>query len=162
MIKYIAEPVRSDLPERWFAFMVKTAVSVDITNRSNICWSKHGRLLISAQQRSRKPPAVLFSKQHNYSNIVGEQVFQSRWIYKSESKNKPIKQIHRKPSDISRTHNLAKEITIKKTKKNLRETRDERPLDRESDRSWCHRHTTSMIKLFWSQPMATWGPSENK
>jgi hypothetical protein len=24
------------------------------------------------------------------------------------------------------------------------------------DRSWCHRHTTSMIRLFCSQPMAPW------
>jgi hypothetical protein len=30
----------------------------------------------------------------------------------------------------------------------LHETQDKWPLDRESDRSWCHRHTTSMIKLF--------------
>ena len=34
-----------------------------------------------------------------------------------------------------------------------RETRNKRPLGRESDMSWCHRYTTSMIKLFWSQPM---------
>ena len=38
----------------------------------------------------------------------------------------------------------------------LRETRDKRPLDKESNRSWCHCHTTSMKKLFWSQPMAPW------
>ena len=36
----------------------------------------------------------------------------------------------------------------------LCETRDKRPLNRESDRSWCHHHTTSMIKLSWSQAMA--------
>ena len=29
-------------------------------------------------------------------------------------------------------------------------------MDRESNRSWCHRHITSMIKLFWSQPMVPW------
>ena len=39
---------------------------------------------------------------------------------------------------------------------NRRETRDKRPLSRESERSWCHRHTTSVIKLFWSQPKAPW------
>ena len=38
----------------------------------------------------------------------------------------------------------------------LRETRDKRPLGTEPDRSWCHRHTKSMIKLFWWQPMAPW------
>ena len=36
------------------------------------------------------------------------------------------------------------------------ETRDKRPLGRDPDRSWCHRYTTSMIKLFWSQSMAPW------
>ena len=32
---------------------------------------------------------------------------------------------------------------------NWRETRDKRPLDKDPDRSWCHRHTS--VKLFWSQ-----------
>ena len=45
---------------------------------------------------------------------------------------------------------------LKSFRPSLRETRDMRPLDRESNRSWCHRHTKSMIKLFWSQPMAPW------
>ena len=39
---------------------------------------------------------------------------------------------------------------------NERETRDKRPLGKDPDRSWCHRHTTSMIKLFWSQPKGQW------
>ena len=34
---------------------------------------------------------------------------------------------------------------------NRRETRDKRPLDRESDRSRYHLHTS--VKLFWSRPM---------
>ena len=38
----------------------------------------------------------------------------------------------------------------------LPDTRDRRPFGRESDRIWCHCHTTSMIKLFGSQPMAPW------
>ena len=33
-------------------------------------------------------------------------------------------------------------------KHSLREIWDKKPLDRESNKSWCHRHTTSMIKLF--------------
>ena len=37
-----------------------------------------------------------------------------------------------------------------------REARDRRLLSRDPDRSWCHSHTMSMIKLFWSQPMAPW------
>ena len=45
---------------------------------------------------------------------------------------------------------------LKSFRPSLRETRDKRPLDKESKRSWCHRHTTSMIKLFWSQPMGPW------
>ena len=45
---------------------------------------------------------------------------------------------------------------LKSSRPSLRETRDKRPLDKESNNSWCHRHTTSMIKLFWSQPMAPW------
>ena len=45
---------------------------------------------------------------------------------------------------------------LKSFRPSLRETRDKRPLGRELDRSWCHRHTTSMIKLFWSQPIAPW------
>jgi hypothetical protein len=36
----------------------------------------------------------------------------------------------------------------------LRETRVKRPLGRDLDRSWYHRHTSA--KLFWSQPMAPW------
>ena len=34
----------------------------------------------------------------------------------------------------------------------LCETQDKRPLVRELDSSSCHCHTTSMIKLFWTQP----------
>ena len=45
---------------------------------------------------------------------------------------------------------------VESSRPNLRETRDKRPLSRDPDRSWCHRHTTSMIKLYWSQPMAPW------
>ena len=39
---------------------------------------------------------------------------------------------------------------------NQRETQDKLPLSRDPDRSRCHRHTTSMIKLFWLQPMGPW------
>ena len=34
------------------------------------------------------------------------------------------------------------------SRRSLRETRDKRPLGRDPDMSWCHRHTKSMIKLF--------------
>ena len=37
---------------------------------------------------------------------------------------------------------------------NRRETRDKQPLDRDPNRSWCHRHPS--VKLFWTQPMAPW------
>ena len=37
---------------------------------------------------------------------------------------------------------------------NLRKTRDQRPLGRDPDKSWCHGHIT--VKLFWSQSMALW------
>ena len=37
-----------------------------------------------------------------------------------------------------------------------RKTREKRPLGRDPVRSWCHRHTTGIIKLFWSQPIAPW------
>ena len=47
------------------------------------------------------------------------------------------------------------EEKVKISRLSLRETRDKRPLDkdkrplvRDPNRSWCHRHTTSMIKLF--------------
>ena len=33
---------------------------------------------------------------------------------------------------------------------NRRETQDKRPLDRDPDRSWCHRHIS--VNLYWSQP----------
>ena len=36
---------------------------------------------------------------------------------------------------------------MKSSRPSLRETRDKRPLGRDPDRSWCHRHTMSMIKL---------------
>ena len=48
------------------------------------------------------------------------------------------------------------ESGLKSFRPSLRETRDKRPLDRESNRSWCYLHTTCMIKLFWSRPMAPW------
>ena len=38
----------------------------------------------------------------------------------------------------------------------LPETLDKRLLGRESDKSWCHCYTMSMIKLSWSQPKAPW------
>ena len=45
---------------------------------------------------------------------------------------------------------------VKSSQPNFCETRDKRPLGRESERSWCHCHIKSMVKLFWSQPMAPW------
>ena len=45
---------------------------------------------------------------------------------------------------------------VKSSQPRLRETLDKRPLGWDLDRSWCHRHTTSMIKLFWSQLMDSW------
>ena len=40
------------------------------------------------------------------------------------------------------------EDKVKSSRPSLREIRDKRPLCRDPDRSWCHRHTKSMIKLF--------------
>ena len=37
---------------------------------------------------------------------------------------------------------------------NRRKTRDKRPLGRDPDRGWFHRH--SHVKLLWSQPMNPW------
>ena len=37
---------------------------------------------------------------------------------------------------------------------NRRETRDKRPLGRDTDRSWCHLRTS--VKVFWSQSMVSW------
>ena len=46
------------------------------------------------------------------------------------------------------------EDKMKSSRSSLRETRDKQPFGRDPERSWCHCYTTSMIKLFWSQPMA--------
>ena len=51
-------------------------------------------------------------------------------------------------------HVIIYEGGLKSFQRSLFETRDKRLLGRELDRSLCHRHTTSMIKLFWLQPMA--------
>ena len=53
-------------------------------------------------------------------------------------------------------YNRTYEDKVKSSRRRLHETRDKRPLGRESDRSWCHRNTTSTIKLFWSQLMSPW------
>ena len=45
------------------------------------------------------------------------------------------------------------EDKMKSSRSSLRETRDKQPFGRDPERSWCHRYTTSMIKLFWSKPM---------
>ena len=37
---------------------------------------------------------------------------------------------------------------VKSSRPSLHAIRDKRPLDRDPDRSWCHYHTTSTIKLF--------------
>ena len=42
---------------------------------------------------------------------------------------------------------------VKSFRPSLRETRDKWVLGRDPDKSWCHRHTSSMIKLFCSQSM---------
>ena len=39
---------------------------------------------------------------------------------------------------------------VKSSRPSLRETRDNWPLGREPDISWCHCHTKSMIRLYWS------------
>ena len=45
---------------------------------------------------------------------------------------------------------------VKSSQPSLRETRDNLPLGRDPDRGWCHRHTSVLAKLFWSQFMAPW------
>ena len=45
---------------------------------------------------------------------------------------------------------------VESSQPSLRETRDKRPLGRDTDMRWCQRHTTSMIKLIWPQPMFPW------
>ena len=38
----------------------------------------------------------------------------------------------------------------------IREPRDKRPLGKDTDRSWYHRHNTSIFKLFTWQPVDSW------
>jgi hypothetical protein len=45
---------------------------------------------------------------------------------------------------------------VKSSLPRLCETWDKRPLGIDPDRNWCYHHTTSTIKLFWAQPMASW------
>ena len=45
---------------------------------------------------------------------------------------------------------------MKSSPPSLCEIWDKQLLSREPDRSWCHCHTTSIIKFFWSQPIAPW------
>ena len=45
---------------------------------------------------------------------------------------------------------------MKISRPSLRKTWDKRPLSRDPDRSWCHRHTLSMIKVLWLQSVAPW------
>ena len=43
---------------------------------------------------------------------------------------------------------------LKSSRPSLRETRDNRPLGRYPDRSWCYRQNS--VKLSWSKPMDPW------
>ena len=43
---------------------------------------------------------------------------------------------------------------VKSSRLILQPTRDKRPLARNPDRSWCHRHTS--VKLSWLQPKDLW------
>ena len=43
---------------------------------------------------------------------------------------------------------------MKSYRPSLRETWDKRPLGRDPDRSWCHRHTTSMLLSTPMEPLA--------
>ena len=45
---------------------------------------------------------------------------------------------------------------VKSSRTCLPENQDKPLLGRELDRSCSHRHTMSMIKLFWSQPIDSW------
>jgi len=45
---------------------------------------------------------------------------------------------------------------VKISQPSLSEIREKWPLGRDQDMSWCDRHTTSMMKLLWLQPMAPW------
>ena len=56
---------------------------------------------------------------------------------------------HTTPYVEGRKGRTVYEGKVKSSRPSLCETRDKRPLGREPDRSWCH--TTSTIKLFWSQ-----------
>ena len=55
---------------------------------------------------------------------------------------------HRHNYDLEQPAASIYEGKVKSSRPILCETRDERPLGRDPDRSWCHRHTKSMINLF--------------
>ena len=48
---------------------------------------------------------------------------------------------------------------VKSSRPCLRETRDKRPLGKDQEKSWCHRHTS--VKLSWSQPMDPWSEQQH-
>ena len=50
---------------------------------------------------------------------------------------------------------------VKSSQPSLCETLNKWPLDRDLDRSWCHCHTSSMIKLSWLQPTASTDNRQN-
>ena len=43
---------------------------------------------------------------------------------------------------------------VKSSQSSLCETQDKWLLGRDPDKGWCHRHTSILIELFWSLPIA--------
>ena len=60
------------------------------------------------------------------------------------------------PVGITGSERVKYEDKLKNSRPSLRETLNKRPLGRDPDRSWCHRHTTSMMERFWLQPLTPW------
>ena len=71
-----------------------------------------------------------------------------------ENRNKIEDDLPEDSEEISRI--IMDTYKVKSSRPSLREIRDKHRLGKDPDKSWCHHHTTSMIKLFWSQLMATW------
>ena len=69
-----------------------------------------------------------------------------KWLFSGERERKREKT----------KYNTRARWKVKSFRFSVRKTRDKRPLGRDPDWNWSRRHTTTMIKIFWLQPMAPW------
>ena len=130
-------------------FLALKAIQVITSSRSCYKYREKYKEKVLPQTNNENCIIVIKQKEwYSFSNLICEFSFQFTKV-KTQIYSFNECKINYRNQFVTRY--VTYDGKVKSSQPSLYETRDKRPLGRHPDRSWCHRHTTSMIKLFWSQ-----------